>query len=89
MELLCREYKIIDPTQQNSLEVNQTFVWEITRSDLLALLSEVSVILSHMTMDSIIFKKLTDEFDCVLIIRNSLNRYLIENDFFDLSEIIV
>ena len=79
---------MIDPENRNSPEVSQTIVWSLTRSELLELLSVVSQILNNLIFHETISKNPTQEYDYGTIVRTLLNRYFIENDFFNMSEIV-
>ena len=39
MELLCRDFEVIDPNKVEPEQVNQTLVWQLSKSELMSILS--------------------------------------------------
>lgn len=59
-ELLCKKYKIIAATPENTEITNQTTQWELTIPNLLDLLSETTVLVNNLICSSKFMLQLLD-----------------------------
>lgn len=52
MNLLCREFEIIDRSKADPEQLNHNLVWQISKSELISILSQTCTIISNLTCNN-------------------------------------
>lgn len=88
MDLLTRDFEILNPSKDDPEQVNQTLMWQLEENDLIAILSETSTIISNLANSPIFAQSLSEKFDLLHLMQFIFRKYILETDFFNVDEAV-
>ena len=86
MELLCRDFEVIDPNKVEPEQVNQTLVWQLSKSELMSILSQTSTIISNLANSNQFAEGLSQNYDLLSMMRVLLHKYIMDTDLFRIED---
>lgn len=86
MELLCRDFEVVDPSKVEPEQVNLTLVWQLSKSELMSILSQTSTIISNLANSNQFAESLSHNYDLLSMMRVLLHKYIMDTDLFRIED---